>query len=92
VRKVKELSKSLVRKSKLEFRHILCESLGHINWEVVTAFDNSQLCKDLENSRVSYNRHSVQEAAKRILENQERIFDKNFILLVRKLDRKYFLD
>lgn len=28
-------------------RHIRCETLNHINWELVTAFDNERLCADI---------------------------------------------
>jgi hypothetical protein len=61
------------------FRHIFCESLNHINWEVVTAFDNPKLCEDIKNSRHKYDTQTIQQTANHLLQEFDNIFEKEII-------------
>lgn len=61
------------------FRHIFCKGLNHINWEVVSAFDNSKLCQDVKSASVKYDRQAIQQSARHLLQEFDSISKKEII-------------
>ena len=60
------------------FRHIWCTSLNHINWELVSAFDNEKLALDIEEELKTKSSPTEleKETIKDVLKNLKNFYEK----------------